>query len=511
MLGRLLSRTLRRMTPGWRARFAAERLAHAGALAQAGELEAAAGDVERALEADPDNAAAWQRLGDLRFELALVEEAIAAYRVALEREPRLLRARSNLLFALAHREDDGRALLEEHRRWAVFAAERPHIPAHAFPNQRDPRRSLRVAYVSADFRGHAISMFIEPVLARHDPAQVTVYCYDNAPSQDLIAKRLRGYAVVWRDIQCLDGAALAAQARADGIDIMVDLCGHTAGNRLADLAQRLAPVQATYLGYHGGTGLAAMDYRITDALADPPGRTEGDYVERLVRLPHCLWCYRPPAHAHAAAPAQAPGRAITFGSLNNIRKITARMLALWAEILRRVPEALLVMAGAGDSRAVRSMIAQLTQHGVDPERVERIGWLQPAQFAALHGRIDIALDTYPFNGGATTIGALELGVPVVSLAGSSATSRCGRTILTNAGLPELATERADDFVNAACALARDRHRLSALKTDLPGLLRRSPIMDEARFVGDLEALYREMWIRSACAHASADGPGVQGV
>jgi protein O-GlcNAc transferase len=494
MLGRLLSRALRRMRPGWRAYFAGERLAQARALAQAGELQAAAGELETALDAQPANALAWQRLGDVRFELALIDEAIAAYREALAREPRLLRAHSSLLFALAHREDDARALLEEHRRWGAHATARPPAPALAFSNSREAGRRLRVAYVSADFRGHAISMFIEPILARHDPAQIEVYCYDNAPSQDRIAVRLRGYAATWRDIQRLDTGALAAQARADRIDVLVDLCGHTAGNRLTDLAQRLAPVQATYLGYHGSTGLAAVDYRITDAFADPPGRTESDYVERLARMPHCLWCYRSPAHVGDPEPAQTPRPGFTFGSLNNLRKITPRILGLWAEILRRLPQARLLLAGAGDGPAVRSILARLARHGIESGRIERSGWLQPAQFAALHARIDIALDTYPFNGGATTIGALELGVPVVSLAGGAPASRCGRTILTNVGLPELATGREEDFVDAACALARERGRLSALKSRLPGMLRRSPLMDERRFVTDLEALYREMWM-----------------
>jgi predicted O-linked N-acetylglucosamine transferase (SPINDLY family) len=494
MLARLLSRALRRLRPGWRAAFASARLAQARAFAQAGELEAAAGELELGLDAQPANALAWQRLGDVRFELALIDEAIAAYREALVREPRLLRAHSSLLFALAHREDDPRALLDEHRRWGARANARPPGPARAFSNSREAARRLRVAYLSADFRAHAISMFIEPILAGHDPAQIEVYCYDNAPSKDGVAARLRGYAATWRDIQRLDSAALAAQAHADCIDILVELCGHTAGNRLTDLAQRLAPVQATYLGYHGSTGLAAMDYRITDALADPPGQTENDYVERLARMPHCLWCYRSPAHVRAPEPAPRPGPAITFGSLNNLRKITPRMLGLWAEILRRLPQARLLMASAGDGPAMRSNLARLAQLGIEARRVELSGWLQPAKFAELHARIDIALDTYPFNGGATTIGALELGVPVVSLAGRSPASRCGRTILTNAGLPELATGRGEDFVETACALAGDRERLADLKARLPAMLRRSPIMDERGFVTDLEALYRKMWM-----------------
>jgi predicted O-linked N-acetylglucosamine transferase (SPINDLY family) len=343
-------------------------------------------------------------------------------------------------------------------------------------------------------------MFIEPVLARHDAERITVHCYDNAPSQDAVARRLRGYGGAWRDIRGLGTAALRDLVRGDRIDILVDLAGHTAGNRLADLAQRLAPVQATWLGYHGTTGLTAMDYRLTDRHADPPGESEGNYVEQLARLPHCLWCYRPPAHA-----AQPPQRALcrgapVFASLNNLRKITPRMLELWSRILHRLPDSRLLVAGAGQGPARRSLLTELAGQGIEPSRVECVDWLQPADFAAFHARVDVALDTYPFNGGATTIGALHAGVPVISLAGRTAASRCGRTILVNAGLENLVAQDAQGYVDTACALARDRVRLSGLQARLPEQLRSSPLMDEARFVADLEELYRAMW-RRWCADA----------
>jgi len=237
-----------------------------------------------------------------------------------------------------------------------------------------------------------------------------------------------------------------------------------------------------------------MDYRITDAYADPPGQTETHYVEKLARMPHCLWCYRPARHEpERRLPAERRTGEVVLASLNNLRKIAPPVVALWARLLLAVPEARLVIAGAADGPASRDLLSRLAGDGVDPARVECIGWLQPADFAALHARIDVALDTYPFNGGTTTIEALARGVPVVSWSGRTAASRCGRTILTAIGLPELLADSAERYVEIAAGLARDRERLAALKSGLPARMRRSAIMDEAAFVEDLEDLYRGMW------------------
>ena len=491
MLGDMLSRAVRRLARGAPHRQATQALARA--LAERGELEAAAEALERSLEVEPRSAKSWARLANLRFELGAVDAAITAYRRALEHDSRMPQIRSNLLFALAHRSDDPEALLAEHLAWSALVSENGLAPPPRLGNDPDPERPLRVGYLSADLKGHAISMFVEPLLARHDPARVVVHCYDNAPSADEVARRLRGYGAVWREVRGLDGAGFRRQVLADGIDILVDLSGHTAGNRLPDLARRLAPMQATYLGYHGTTGLAAMDFRITDSYADPPGRTEAHYVERLARMPHCLWCYRPARHEPERLPADGRTGEVVFASLNNLRKVAPPVVALWARLLLAVPAARLVIAGAADGPALRDLLARLTGHGVAPARVECIGWLQPAEFAALHARIDVALDTYPFNGGTTTIEALARGVPVVSWSGRTAASRCGRTILSTIGLPELVAADAERYVEIAASLVRDRDRLAALKSGLPARVRRSAIMDEAAFVDDLEGLYRGMW------------------
>ncbi len=505
VLGDLLSRAARLLTRG-AARPIDDVVARARAAAMRRDFATAAAELELALGIEPRSARLWAQLADLRFELGLVDDAIAAYRRALEYDPRRPRVRSNLLFALAHRAEDPAALLEEHREWAALVGEPAAGSRHAFGNDRDPERPLRVGYVSPDLRGHAVSLFIEPLLARHDPARIVVHCYDNAPSGDAVAKRLRSYGAVWREIDGLDGDALRRQVAADAIDLLVELSGHTAGNRLADLARRLAPVQATYLGYHGTTGLAAIDYRITDPYVDPPGETEPHHVERLARMPHCLWCYRPPSHEPERVAVERRDARPTFASLNNLRKLSTPVLAAWARILLAVPEARLIIAGAAEGPSRRRVLAGLAERGVNLERVECIPWLSPAEFAALHGRIDLALDTYPFNGGTTTIEALARGVPVLTWSGRTAASRCGRTILSNVGLPELVADTAERYVATAAGLGGDRARLAALRSDLPGRVRRSPLMDEARFVADLEVLYRGMW-RSWCqAERGAQAP-----
>jgi protein O-GlcNAc transferase len=489
----MLSRAARRLARGDSARLAAAAVARARGLAERGNLELAAQELELAADVEPRSASNWRRLAGLRFELGEVDRAIVAYRRALELEPGMPQVRSNLLFALAHRVDDPAALLAEHLAWAALVSADGSPSSPGLRNDRDPERPLRVAYLSSDFRGHAISLFVEPLLARHDPARVNVYCYDNAPAADEVARRLRSHGGVWRDARALDGTGFREQVLADRIDILVDLSGHTAGNRLADLARRVAPVQAAYLGYHGTTGLATMDYRITDSFADPPGATEAYYVEQLARMPHCLWCYRPALHEPERLRAVPPAGDVIFASLNNLRKVATPVVALWARLLLAVPASRLVIAGAADGPASRDVLARLTGHGVDPARIERIGWLEPAAFAALHARIDVALDTYPFNGGTTTIEALARGVPVVSWSGRTAASCCGRTILSTIGLPELLADSAERYVEIAADLARDRDRLAALKSDLPARVQRSAIMDEARFVADLEDLYRRMW------------------
>ena len=500
---------------------AASELAHAASLApqrrdlataladtqaRAKRFDLAAETLERAVREWPGEPALWARLGFARYEIGAVDESIVAYGNAIDRDPANAAARENMLFVRLLRSDDPELLLAEHRRWGALVEQVCRPLPEPLQNVPDPERTLRVGYVSGDYYAHAISLFVEPILAHHAPPSFAATCYDNRAGADATTRRLASYRVTWVKTAGLSDEAFARRVRADRIDILVDLSGHTSRNRLRAMALRCAPVQVTYLGYPATTGLAAVDYRLTDARADPPGRTEAHYCERLLRLPHCLWCFRPAWPSAAARRAPRAGNGIVFGSLNNVRKLSARIVGLWGRLLARMPEARLLIASLAEGPTRGRVLRELGAAGADPGRVECLPWLNPDRFAELHARVDIALDAFPFNGGTTTIEALWHGVPVVSLSGRSFASRAGCSILGNAGLGELAAESEEGYIEAAVALARDPDRLARLHAELPEMLRRSPIMDEAGFTAGLESVLRAAW-REWCARTDARGGG----
>jgi predicted O-linked N-acetylglucosamine transferase (SPINDLY family) len=470
----------------------------AGAQAGAKRHDLAAATLERAVALAPRDAALWNKLGFARLEIGLVDEAIPAFREALKHDPGDLYARRNLLFALILRSESPEELFAEHRACGALMEQALRLPqaCAADPSQQG---KLRVGYVSGDFARHAVALFMEPILERHDRAAFDITCYDNRAQGDEVTKRLQSYGGRWRAVARLDDAALARLVREDRIDILVDLSGHTAGNRLGAFALRCAPVQVTYLGYLESTGLRAIDFRLTDALADPPGVSDAHYIEKLVRLPGCLWCYRPPLPS--VAPQWTRRQAITFGSLNNSRKLSARIVRLWGKVLQRVPGSRLLIACLAEGTLRQRILRELAAGGVDPGRIECVAWTTPEQFAALHARIDIGLDSFPCGGGTTTIEALWHGVPVVTLTGRTFPSRVGRSILSHAGLPQLAAASETEFLAISSALAEDPSRIAGLHADLPERLRGSPIMDEAGFVRGLEQAYLAMWQRFTSARA----------
>jgi predicted O-linked N-acetylglucosamine transferase (SPINDLY family) len=309
----------------------------------------------------------------------------------------------------------------------------------------------------------------------------------------------------WRNILNLSDAEAANLIRSDAIDVLVDLSGHTANNRLLVFAAKPAPVQVTYLGYPNTTGMTAMDYRLTDALADPPGLSDELNVERLWRLPTCAWCYAPFENAPDVQPrASGP---IMFGCFNAFAKINGSLVAIWAELLGRVAGSRLLLksAGAGTASAQRRLTEQLAKHGISGDRIEMHGRIADSRgHLDLYGRVDVALDSYPYHGTTTTCEALWMGVPVVSLAGAAHVSRVGVSLLGNVGLPELVAQTPEQYVQIAADLAGDLPRLAELRRTLRGRMGQSPLMDAAGFAQGVEAAYRQMW-RNWCEGKSA-GP-----
>lgn len=445
---------------------------------------------ETALRISPRLAVTLNSLGSAFLAQNDFERAEQCYRRCLEMNPADLRARSNLLMLLNYLpESDPQAVLAEHLEWGRVAQARiPRLPSAAL--ELATGRRLRVAYLSSDFREHSVASFIEPVLRHHDRARFEVCCYSDLPMPDATTQRIRESADVWRDITKLTDAEAARLIRDDRIDILFDLAGHTGNARLGIFTAQPAPRQVTWIGYPNTTGLATIGWRITDAVADPQGE-DVYYSESLLRLPGSFLCYQPPADAPTVAPlpAQTNGY-VTFGSFNNYSKLNSGVLRLWADVLHAVPDARLLLkcpalTDAGVQGRVRATFEAL---GVAAERLELLGHTRGrAEHLALYGRVDIALDTFPYNGTTTTCEALWMGVPVVSLVGARHAARVGASLLTAAGLADWLADSPQAFVETARQRAADIATLATIRTSLRQQVGASPLCDAERFTRGLEA------------------------
>jgi len=463
-----------------------------------GKLEAAAAAGQRAVALDFECAEAHCNLGNALRDQGKLEEAVAACRAALALKPGFAEAHSNLISAMNY---DAGVTPEE-----IFAESRDWDARHAMPraeplrplrNTLDPERRLRVGYVSPDFRTHSVSYFVEPLLAGHDRDAVEVFCYAEVARPDRVTVRLQTLADGWRSTVGRTDAEVAERICEDRIDILVDLAGHTANHRLPVFSRRPAPVQVSWCGYPNTTGMTAIDYRLTDARADPQGVADSLHSETLLRLPDCFLCYAPPSDAPEVAPPPSAGRGhITFGSFNNLTKLRPETIAVWAQILERLPGAKLTIKSKplADEKIRRRYLELFAAEGIGPERVEMLSWI-PSQSGHLgaYSRIDIALDTFPYNGTTTTCEALWMGVPVIALRGDRHAARVGHSLLAAVGMPEFAVPSTQAYVEAAVDLAKDRSRLAALRGGLRARLRASPLGDAKAFAGHVETAYRDMW------------------
>jgi predicted O-linked N-acetylglucosamine transferase (SPINDLY family) len=459
--------------------------------------------LRRAIALGPATADQYLALHAALLDLGRFDEARAARRKAQLLDP-ARDAETPEFLHLLYRDDLPMAeIVRTHRDWGtgMVAAQRPAPP---FANVRDPERRLRVGYVSPDFKQHAVNSFIEPLLRHHDPARVEIFCYAEVRAPDDVTARLQTIVPHWRFTIGTSDEELRRQIRADGIDVLIDLAGHTQGNRLTVFAEKPAPVTVTWLGYPATIGLPTIDYRLTDALADPPGATDGDYAERLVRLPSCFLCYAPPAEAPdvAALPALARGE-VTFGSFNNLLKLSPGVLDLWARLLQEVPRSRLLLKASllADPELRRRCGERFAARGVAPERVEIMPPVTGvAEHLGLYRQVDVALDPFPYNGTTTTCESLWMGVPVVSLIGAHHVGRVGLSLLTAAGLADLAVADQESYLRRAAALAADLPALAERRRTLRLLLAASALCDAARFAGEVETALRGMW-RRWCAGA----------
>ncbi|MBN2138834.1 MAG: tetratricopeptide repeat protein [Sedimentisphaerales bacterium] len=464
-----------------------------GRLSEAGEY------LQKAVRTEPNKPELWANLARVLMEMGRMQEGIELLRRAVEKMPDNSQAHSNLLFRLHQMPELNRQrLFEEHKRWGRLHASAASAGT-VHHNLPDPERRLRVGYISPDFRRHSVAYFFEPLLDGHDRREVEIYCYGNVEFRDQVTERLARKCDQYRDIRNLDDKAVAELIEQDGIDILVDLAGHVGDNNLLVMARRPAPVQVTWLGYPDTTGLTAIDYRLTDTFTDPPDSgAQRFYTEELVYLPDGFLCYSPPDFAPPIAllPAEKAGF-VTFGSFNNSCKINSVVTELWARVLRANANShlLLKLKGGGEPQIRDRYLKEFEKGGIGRSRLDILGWQGPSEHLRSYARMDIALDTYPYNGATTTCEALWMGVPTVSLVGQCHASRVGLSILSRVGLGFFAASTADEYVAKATALAGNLPALAQIRYSMRARIAASGLCYTRGFASQIESAYRQMWYR----------------
>jgi predicted O-linked N-acetylglucosamine transferase (SPINDLY family) len=478
-----------------------------------GKLNEAAAGYYRALQLKPDHVRALSNLGTVLKDAGWLDEAAVCYRSALERKPDFAEAHSSLLLtyqygaavtlselAAAHAEYD-----RQHAE-PLRTARAPHV------NDRDPLRRLRLGFVSPDFGRHRVGYFLIRALENLDRNQCETVCYCDRIIKDDLARRFQAAATVWRDVVGLSDEGLTEKILSDRIDILFDLAGHTAHNRLLVFARKPAPVQITWIGYKGTTGLDAIDYILADRYTIPAGQ-EAWYRERVLRMPDGYVCYDPPEPSPDVAPsAAAKNGYIRYGSFNSLAKITPQVVEVWAKVLGRVPDSRLRLKykGLGDESVCGRYLDLFAMHGVDPSRVELTPPSAGAEYVTAYGEIDIALDPFPFGGGITTCDAIWSGVPVITCPGETFASRHSLSHLLNVGLTETIAATMDEYVELAVSLAGDLPRLSRLRAGLRQRMIASPLCDGKRFAANLMQVLRGAWRQWCQDEPAADSRTVRG-
>jgi len=462
-----------------------------------GKLGDAMACFRKAVSFRPDFAAAHSNLGMSLAQMGRNDDAVAALRRLVSISPDFVAGHSNLLFCLSH--DRGVTPEEgfaEHRAFgdrfeAPFRGRWPH-----HRNLPDPGRTLRVGFVSADLRAHAVSNFIEPLWAALDSGQVEIWAYSNHPFEDAVTLRLKSLAHQWRKVVAMSDADLADRIRGDGIDILFDLSGHTGGNRLLTFARKPAPIQVScWIGNPNTTGLKAMDYFLADRFSAPPGLLDALFTEKIVRLPAGP-LFQPSDQAPSVngLPALQSG-VLTFGSFNRSDKLAEGVVALWSRVLNAVPGSRMLLGGLSDASRKANLAEQFARNGVDKGRVIFHPHVGMTEYLALHHQVDLILDTFPFGGGTTSCHAAWMGVPVLTLAGKTMSSRVGLIINSNIGLPEFITESEDAFVTQAVRWSQRLPELAALRAGLRSRVLASPLCQTQAVARWLELALRTMWQR----------------
>ena len=450
----------------------------------------------KAIEMNPGYAEAHNNVGVIYCNQGNLKEALFSFEKACNLKPDYAQAHSNLLMAMQYDpETDDELLFSEAKRWWKQCGLNHY--RQSFQNKmKEPGTRLRVGYVSPDFRQHSVSWFLLPLLKEHDRKLVEIFCYSDVKQPDPITYRIKDLSDHWRSTAVLTDEMMAKQIRGDNIDILVDLAGHTGSNRLMVFGYKPARVQVTWLGYPGTTGLPVMDYRITDTVSNPPGNTDLFYSEKLIRLPRGFICYSPPDQVSEVSglPAFA-ANGITFGSFNNPPKINQRVVTLWSRILHQTPHSNLLLkhkAFADESTKLRYLELFLKK-GIPAERLKIMDHVPAmSEHLAIYDRVDIGLDTFPYNGTTTTCEALWMGVPVITLKGNRHASRVGASIMNRIELTELIAATETEYKEKAVRLAKDMDHLAELRVNMRKRMQESPLCDAGSFARDIENAFLKM-------------------
>ena len=499
-------------------------------LKQLDRLDEAEASYTQAIVLKPNYAEAHSNLGVTLKELGRLEEAEACFRQAIVLNPEVVEAhynRGNTLEALGRLEEafasyskatelkvdysdaysNKNLCLNYSSLWSPLLIYKQHLEFEkqfgglkieaplSLPLKKDFGKRLRIGYVSSDFRNHSVAYFFEPLLQHHSGHVVETFCYYNNSVVDAMTKRLMATCDHWRSIYGIADPEVANLIRNDKIDILVDLSGHTAGNRLLVFAQKPAPIQVTWLGYPNTTGLSAIDYRFTDIIADPIGEADELHSEKLLRLPNGFQCYQGNEKAHVGIELSQKSRGhITFGSFNNLSKITPQVIKAWAKILHEVPTSHLLLKSSSINNNKNHYLELFKQEGIAEDRIEYHGHLPSMDdHLELYSTIDIGLDPFPFNGATTTCEALWMGVPVITLAGDRHAGRVGASILTNVGLTDFIAQNIDGYIQLAVEMAANPTYLQEIRRGLRKRMLSSPLCDGSSFAHDIEKAYQEMW------------------
>lgn len=462
-------------------------------LVAAGRTDEASVRLRQVLEVDPHNREALARLMEALQKSCRLREFVVFVRQLLK-IANASSLHSLLVQTLPYLPGyDDASILDEARAWEHAHALPVKEGPEPWTNDRSPDRRLRIGYMSPYFREHVNKYFLEPLFANRDRQSFELFLYSDVKQPDTETAHMRHHADEWRDIVSLSDEQVAGLIRRDRIDILVDLQMHALENRLLVFARKPAPIQVCWLAYAGTTGLSAMDYRVTDWFLDPADADTTVYAEQSLRLSDSFWCYDPRVAGPDVNPLPAlTGGTIRFGSLNIFTKVNDSVLELWARVLREVKGSeLILFAQAGDVR--RNALASFARQGVESARIEFLDHQPRHEYLATYHRIDVCLDTFPYNGGATSLDAYWMGAPVVTLVGRTVMGRAGFSLAMNLGLQELVATTPDDYVRVAIELTSDLPRLSALRAGLRKRMQESPLMDGPRFAANMEALYRTIW------------------